>query len=313
MPDILRYAEDSEAGISRIKRGETFSYLTPTGKALRCETALKRIKLLGLPPAYEDVWICADEFGHLQATGRDAKGRKQYRYHSRWREFQDRNKFDALPDFGRHLSYLRRKVRRDLRRRDNSKDFVCAAITRLIDQGALRVGHKQNEAIGASTLKHRHIKFTAEGLSLDYRAKGGKRVRKQIKDKTLARQLQRIDDLPGRRVFQYIGQNGDIHPLDSANVNDYLGDGFSAKTFRTWHGTLAAFEIAMKEDGEPTIKAMAEAAAKRLHNTPTICRNSYIHPSIVALAEDNTSKTAKDISLRGLRKTERQLLSFLSQ
>ena len=311
LPKTLRYSEDSEPGIKRIKRGKGFAYTAPDDSSLKCPETLERIKLLGLPPAYEKVWICCDEFGHLQATGYDVKGRKQYRYHTAWREFKDDKKFNKLPTFGEHLSYLRPKIQRDLQRGDNSKLFVCAAITRLIDQGALRVGHEQYEAIGASTLKHRHVKFDGSGLQLTYKAKGGKRVRKQIKDRTLAHVLQKIDDLPGRRIFQYIGEDEKLHPLDSANVNDYIGDGFSAKTFRTWHGTLSAFEEAMKTKGEPTLKAMSEAAAKRLHNTATICRSSYIHPKVIALAEDNVSKSVKDMDIRGLRQSERKLLALL--
>ena len=194
---------------------------------------------------------------------------------------------------------------------DNSKDYVCAAITRLIDKAALRVGHEVNDAVGASTLKTRHITLTGNSLQLDYKAKGGKRVRKQIKDKTLARVLHNIDDLQGRRVFQYIGQSGQLHPIDSSNVNDYIGEDFSAKTFRTWHGTLAAFETAQDTEGEPTLKAMSEAAAKRLHNTPAICRSSYIHPRVIALANKNIAAKVKACDTRGLRKSERQLLEFI--
>jgi len=311
LPAILRYADDSEPGIARIKRGKGFSYKGPDGKTLTCKTALERINLLGLPPAYSDVWICEDPYGHLQATGRDVKGRKQYRYHEKWREFQERKKFENLPEFGEHLSYLRRKISRDLRRQDNSKDYVCAAITRLIDKGALRVGHEVNDAIGASTLKTRHITLSGSSLQLDYKAKGGKRVRKQIKDKTLARVLHSIDDLPGRRVFQYIGQSGQLHPIDSSNVNAYIGEDFSAKTFRTWHGTLAAFETAQAIEGEPTLKIMSEAAAQRLHNTPAICRSSYIHPRVIGLAENNIAATVKACDTPGLRKSERQLLEFI--
>lgn len=313
LPKILRYSQDSEPGIRRIKRGKGFTYKSADDVSVKCDATLERIKRLGLPPAYEDVWICADEFGHLQATGLDVKGRKQYRYHTAWRDFKDNKKFDKLPSFGDYLSYLRPKIQRDLKRGDNSKLFVCAAITRLIDQGALRVGRKQYDAIGASTLRRRHIKLSDNKLKLDYKAKGGKRVRKQIKDKTLAHVLQTIDDLPGRRIFQYIGDNGELYPLDSTNVNDYIGGGFTAKTFRTWHGTLAAFEEAAKTDGEPTLKAMSETAAIRLHNTASICRSSYIHPSVIQLSEDNISKSLPDGNERGLRKSERQLLALIRQ
>lgn len=310
-PDILRYSEDSEPGIYRRKIGDDFEYLDGLDKSIICSKTIKRITALGIPPAYSDVWICADAFGHIQATGRDIKNRKQYRYHSSWREFKDRKKFESLIHFAEQLPKLRRRVRRDLAKRDNSKAFVCAAIIRLIDAGALRVGNDRNDAFGASNLRGRHIKFHEGALKLDYKAKGGKRIRKTIKDRTLSQVLQYVDDLPGRRVFQYIDSLGHVRSLDSAHVNDYIGTDFTAKTFRTWHGSVAAYAYAFKSSERPTIKSMCEAAAKRLHNTPEICRSSYIHPSIISLTETDAPFESKDVNIRGLRKSERQLLAFL--
>ncbi len=311
LPEILRYSDDSEPGYTRKKSGDSFVYFDSQNAPVKNKAALTRFAGLGLPPAYEDVWICADEFGHIQATGRDVAGRKQYRYHPKWREFRDRQKFSNLADFGAALPALRRKIARDLRAEDGGKDFVCAAVVRLIDKGALRVGHDRNAAYGAGTLRRRHVKFMPDGIKLDYKAKGGKRVRKTVRDKTLSRILQSIDDLPGRRIFQYIGADGEIYGLDSAQVNAYLGEDYTAKTFRTWHGSVAAFECAQQADGPLTIKAMSEAAAARLHNTPAICRSSYIHPKILGLTEDNIAGQVKDAPKRGLLKPERQMLRFL--
>lgn len=311
LPQMLRYSRDAEAGITRRQSQNAFEYFDTNNNRISNEKTLLRINNLGLPPAYEDVWICKDEFGHLQATGRDAAGRKQYRYHEEWRRYQDLKKFETLVEFGGALPKLRRKIRRDLRRQNNSKSFVCAALTRLIDTGALRIGHERNEAVGASTLQRRHVKIKGDALRLDYRAKGGKRVRKVLRDKTLARALHQVDDLPGYSIFQFINETGDLCSIDSSHVNDYIGPNFTAKTFRTWHGSTAAFEAAQKNDGILTIKTMSEAAAERLHNTPSICRSSYIHPKIIALAETNSPVDCEAVDLRGLRKSEKAMLAFL--
>lgn len=312
LPPLLRYSQDTETGISRHEAKGKFHYTHANGQPVKDPKILARISGLGIPPAYRDIWICKDEFGHLQATGRDDANRKQYRYHPKWREFQDHKKFDALLNFAEILPTLRRKVRRDLRRQDNGQDFVCAALTRLIDTGALRIGHPRNKAVGASTLSRKHVKVSQNSLKLDYKAKSGKRIRKTIKDKSLARALQQVDDLPGRAIFQYIDSSGEICVLDSAHVNSYIGPDFTAKTFRTWHGSVAAFKIALKSDSSLTIKSMCEAAAKRLHNTPAICRNSYIHPKILELSNAPLSTDLNAPKIRELKKIERQMIAFLS-
>ncbi len=318
MPKLLRYSSDAEPGFTRRRRGSGFSYHTSEGQIIKQRTILSRIQSLGLPPAYEDVWICEDAFGHLQATGRDEKGRKQYRYHADWREFRDRRKFDSLSDFALALPHIRDKVARDLRRENPDMRFVCAALVRLIDRGALRIGNRgyEGDSFGASTLRTRHLKLMQNGFRLDYTAKGGKRIRKTIRDKYLAAILEKIDDLPGHHLFQYIGRNGNICRLDSGDVNQYLPETFTAKTFRTWHGSVAAFQAATQEN--PTIKSMCEAAAKRLHNTPAICRTSYIHPNIIALAGmSEAERSDKLASLtvpkkRGLKIAERRCLSLIT-
>jgi len=317
LPKLLRYSSDAEPGYTRRRRGKGFSYHETDGAILDKPDVVARLNALGLPPAYQEVWICKDPFGHLQATGRDEKGRKQYRYHADWSAFRNRQKFDSLADFADTLPNIRAKVTRDLRREFPDQKYVCAAIVRLIDRGALRVGNRgyEGESFGASTLRTRHFKMTEHGFALDYKAKGGKRVRKTIRDKTLAKILDQIDDLPGRNLFQYINARGDVCRLDSADVNAYLPDDFTTKTFRTWHGSVAAFNAAGEKN--PTIKSLSEAASARLHNTPAICRSSYIHPDVIALAEISEAERREKVralsppSRRGLKLAERKCLALI--
>lgn len=320
VPKLLRYSEDSEPGISRHKRGKTFYYKLPNGEALQKDDALQRINALGLPPAYTDVWICIDEFGHLQATGRDEKGRKQYRYHNHWAEFRATQKFDKLVEFGEYLPSLRRRVRRDLKENAPSKKYASAALVRLIDKTSMRIGNQtyadENGSYGATTLRRKHLEYENGELTFNYKAKGGKEVSVRMHDKLLHNTLENIDNLPGHRLFQYISSGGDKCVLDSSDVNQYIGEEFSAKTFRTWRGTVAAFEVAAKVEN-PKIKEMSEAAAKELHNTPAICRSSYIHPKVIDLTTANFEDrkemigVLQGVSKRGLRKYESQCLAFL--
>jgi DNA topoisomerase-1 len=325
MPTLLRHSSDREPGISREKKGQngsSYTYRHANGKVVKHPKTLERINLLGLPPAYRDVWICADEHGHLQATGIDERGRKQYRYHEAWSAFRAQKKFDHLVDFAKALPALRRRVRQDLKRETPDKTFVSAALIRLIDRTSIRVGNqyyaKENGSYGATTLRRKHVKLSDDRLSLDFTAKGGKRVRCTTSDKTLNHILHRIDELPGQRLFQYLSETDDLCSLDSSDVNDYLRDGFSAKTFRTWRGTVTAFKTAAKAD-KPTIKTLSEAAASALHNTPTICRNSYIHPQVIELARMNPEEKAlkmeavSDAQIRGLRKAEARCLAYLEK
>ena len=323
LPRILRFSSDTEPGITRRVRGKGFSYHDEAGKRLSCEKALARIQSLGIPPAWRDVWICASAHGHLQATGRDARDRKQYRYHPEWRAHRDALKFANLVEFGNALPALRARVARDLSREKTDKRFASAALVRLLDRASLRIGNpeytRDNGSFGATTLRSKHMKLTDEGLKLTFTAKGGKRVRKQVNDRTLNRVLQAIDDLPGRRLFSYIDASGGIRDLDSADINAYLGDeqDFTAKTFRTWRGTVEAFTEACESE-DPTLKSLSERAARALHNTPAICRSSYIHPKVVKLAEMDGRPRAKAIGKvegerrDGLRAREAELLAFIS-
>lgn len=328
LPKFLRHSSQDEPGFSRRRRGRGFSYHDVDGSLITCERTRARIDALGLPPAYEDVWICRDAHGHLQAAGTDARGRRQYRYHADWRAYRDARKFDRLVDFGRALPRLRTRIEADLKRNAPDAAQVTAALIRLIDDGAMRVGSpryaQENRTYGASTLLSSHLKLDGPTLRLSYKAKGGKRVRKQIKDRTLARVLNRIDDLPGREIFTCLGADGDVHPIRSEDVNRYIAEvsgeeGMTAKTFRTWHGSVTALDQAVTDGESLTIKALSEAAAARLHNTPSIARNSYIHPDVIALAEmDERDRTKRldALDLRrapnGLSTEEKRLIALLA-
>lgn len=324
----LVYVSDSEPGITRRRAGKGFSYRGPDGRPLD-RTELARVRNLGIPPAYTDVWICPLPNGHLQATGRDARGRKQYRYHPDWQASQSQTKYTQLAAFGQALPGLRRRLRRDLQGEVGDRAFSLAALVLLLDRTCLRVGNEtytaQNRTFGASTLQTRHLRLSQDGfLQLRFRAKGGKLCRQTLRDKRLNRILQDIGDLPGRNIFTYIDDSGAVRRLHSQDVNDYVADvvgqGFTAKTFRTWGGTLAAFELAsgLAPDQKLTIRMMADAAAERLFNTPMICRKSYIHPAVLGLAElapearvDLLGSLSRP-DLAELRSSERSLLGFLT-
>ena len=322
----LVYVSDSEPGIRRQRTGRSFCYRLPDGSLVRDARLKARISALGLPPAYENVWICIEENGHLQATGYDARGRKQYRYHADWQALKSGDKFDQLIAFGRALPKLRRAVRRDLDGAPGTVDTMLAAITVLLDEAQLRVGNRayamENKTYGATTLLKRHVSLADGRIELRFTAKGGKRVRQTLKHPRLQRLLEDCADLPGRQLFVWRDDADLVRPVDSGRLNTYLADisgiAVSAKTFRTWAGSLAAFSVARQavETGvRPTIKAMSEAAAETLYNTPAIARSSYIHPDIIALAEAQEplrlALRRPSLSVAGLRAEEERLLRFL--
>ncbi|MDO9638419.1 MAG: DNA topoisomerase IB [Pseudotabrizicola sp.] len=321
------HVTDDSPGILRRRAGKGYAYIGPDGKVLTgAERA--RVSALGIPPAYVDVWICPHPDGHLQATGRDARGRKQYLYHALWSHAQAETKFDQLPRFGEALPGLRRQILRDLRGDLGDKRFTIAALLLLLDRGYLRVGNAayaaQNRSFGATTLLRRHLSLSDDAVHLRFRSKGGKRVQQTLRNKRLHRIMQQIEGLPGRNLFTYIDAAGKPCPVDSSDVNAYLadaaGEGLTAKTFRTWGGTLAAFETALAlEPTQPlSIRLMAEAAGERLQNTPAISRKSYIHPKVLSLADLPAIKRvnlleALDATNRAdLRRNETRLLAFLS-
>ena len=327
MGERLVFVSDSDPGISRRRAGRGFSYRGPKGETLGRDQ-IARIKALAIPPAYRDVWICTLANGHLQATGRDDRGRKQYRYHPEWSEAQSRTKFDQLAAFGQALPALRRRLRRDLQGEVGDRDFSLAALVLLLDRTCLRIGNPAytaaNRSFGASTLLARHLSLSEDGLvELKFRAKGGRLCRHVLRDKRLNRILHEIGDLPGRNIFTYLDEDGEAHCLHSQDVNDYLaevaGEGVTAKTFRTWGGTLAAFEYAesLPPGEELSARMLADAAAERLFNTPTVCRKSYIHPAVLALTDLPSDRRAALLTglpcteIAELRASERRLLALL--
>lgn len=296
LPARLHYADPLEPGVSRRRTRSGFSYRQPDGTPVTDEATLARIKALVLPPAWEDVWICDDPDGHIQAIGRDAKGRKQYRYHARWRETRDRSKYDKMVAFGKALPKLRAQVDQDLARRGLPREKVLAAIVRLLELTLIRVGNdayaKENKSFGLTTLRKRHTVLTGAGAVFEFRGKSGVKHRTGFRDRKLARIVAACEDLPGQRLFQYLDEDGERHAVGSADVNAYIheamGEAFSAKDFRTWAGALAAARY-FEELGPPSSPTQAAAAvrecvaqvARLLGNTPTVCRKCYIHPAVI--------------------------------
>lgn len=319
----LVYVSDSEPGIARVRRGKGFSYLDPSGKTISAKSELVRIKSLAVPPAYRNVWICANENGHIQATGLDDANRKQYRYHPLWSEARSGAKFDKLSDFGIALPQVRRAVESILTgaKRDDvfAKEVAIAAVVRLLDHTAMRIGGRSRTSQGATTLMLRNIRYDRDRLKLQYTAKGGKKVRCSVTDKRLQRILEKIHDLPGKRLFQYIGADGEVHPLDSGDVNAWLKertgiDHISAKMFRTWHGSVAALE-ALRKAKKPSIRIACEAASCVLWNTPAIARKSYVHPAVLDIATAHDAPGAfAALSVRrskGLVAAEQRLMALI--
>ncbi|HET9109025.1 MAG TPA: hypothetical protein VFN79_17750 [Steroidobacteraceae bacterium] len=289
----LRYVSDRQPGITREAADGGFVYQDPSGKVIKDAAELARIKALAVPPAWTHVWICADANGHLQATGRDARGRKQYRYHSRWRRTRDETKYEHMLDFGRALPAIRRRVEADLGRPGLPREKVIAAVVRLMEDTLARVGNPeyaaQNNTFGLTTLRNRHVRIVGGRIELDFRAKHGIRHVSRVSDRKLARVVKNCRDLPGSELFQYLDEAGERRCIDSSDVNEYLreisGRDITAKDFRTWAATsLAILALAVGEPEPPTKKAQIEAikeVAKRLGNTPAICRKCYIHPAVL--------------------------------
>jgi DNA topoisomerase IB len=297
VPPGLIYVSDSEPGIRRRRKGNRFQYLTPRNRLLRAKAQLRRIASLAIPPAYEDVWICTSPRGHLQATGRDARGRKQYRYHPLWRSVRDQAKFDRMVEFGAALPGLRRQLRRDLARRGLPREKVIAVVVSMLDLTRARIGNSEyvrDNSFGLSTLRNRHVQFIRNGRALlKFRGKGGVQHEIVVDDRRLTRLVKRIQELPGQQLFQYRDDEGRRCPVGSGEVNDYLreamGGEFTAKDFRTWGATLKAVVLlaGLPLPEPPTERAMRASAARvvrrvaaELNNTPAVCRKSYINPAV---------------------------------
>lgn len=321
----LVYVSDTEPGFSRTRLRKGFRYRRPDGSVLNDPKIIARIEALGLPPAYERVWICMNENGHLQATGYDARGRKQYRYHDAWQQLRNHKKFDQLSAFARALPRIRRKIRRQMEGTAEETTTVLAALAALLDQEPLRIGNpsyvEENGTYGAATLLKRHLRIHDDCIELNFKGKGGRRIKRRLRNPRLQRVLEDISDLPGRQLFVSIGSDGRPQPIDSGRFNRYLADiaaaPISAKTFRTWAGSVAAFAVArqaLSQGSRPTIRQMCEAASEVLHNTKAVCRKSYIHPAVLALSNPDARaskrrRNAKPIA--GLRAEEVLLLRFL--
>jgi DNA topoisomerase I len=291
----LHYVNDGTPGISRTTTARGNIYKGPSGKIMRDAATLDRIRKLAIPPAYRDVWICSDPDGHLQAVGKDARGRRQYRYHLRWREVRDQAKYGHMMVFGQVLPTIRARVQSDLARSGLPREKVLASIVRLLEVTLMRVGNEEyaqsNKSFGLTTLRNRHVKVRGRRLVLDFRGKHGITHHIDLQDERLARIVRKCQDLPGQELFQFLDENGATHAVGSSDVNEYLreisGEGVTAKDFRTWAATnlaaLALQELASAAEGLPPKKSMlraVEAVAKLLGNTPAICRKCYIHPAI---------------------------------
>jgi DNA topoisomerase I len=300
MMNGLCFSTDRTPGIRRVRRGSGFVYVKPDGRRVRGGAELARIRGLAVPPAYGDVWICMNPRGHLQATARDARGRKQYRYHPRWREQRDCAKFDHILDFGRRLPRIRRRVARDLSKAGMPRERVLATIVKLLESTLVRVGNEEyaraNGSYGLTTLRNRHASFANGKVSFQFRGKHGIPRKVRITDRALSRMVRRCADIPGQKLFQWIDDTGERHRVDSTDVNDYLGQAgggpFTAKDFRTWYATLDALERLRRRPPPASsrdnreMKAAIAAIARRLGNTPAICRKSYIHPQVLLAFRD---------------------------
>jgi DNA topoisomerase I len=291
----LRYVDDEEPGITRRRCGRGFSYRDPRGETIRDPEERERIETLAIPPAWTDVWICPRPDGHLQATGRDDAGRKQYRYHPRWREARDRTKFHRMLPFGRALPGLREELDRQLRRRTLDRDKVLALVVRLLEESCIRVGNeeyrRQNGSYGLTTLRRRHVDVSSNGLRFHFRGKGGAKHDVAVSDRRLARAVGRCQELPGHELFQYLDDEGRRHAVDSADVNEFLkeitGEPFTAKDFRTWMGSVHALDTLWRtgpaesdKEAAANLVAMVDRVAGELRNTRAVCRGFYIHPAI---------------------------------
>jgi DNA topoisomerase-1 len=292
----LHYVQEGDAGIVRLKSGQGFVYRDAQGRPVKDPATLARIQALVIPPAWTEVWICANARGHIQATGRDQRGRKQYRYHADWRTSRDAHKFGRVAAFGRALPRLRKQVEADLARRGLPREKVLAAVVRLLEVTLIRVGNDEyartNKSFGLTTLQKRHVTVSGAGAVFEFRGKSGKTHRTGFHDRRLVRVLKACQDLRGQRLFKYRDEAGELRPVESSDINDYLraatGEDFTAKDFRTWAGTVsAARALALQPRPENETQARQavttciKAVSGLLGNTPAVCRAAYIHPAVL--------------------------------
>ncbi len=295
LPPELHYSDDSQPGIRRkLSRGK-YIYLAADGKRIRDASEVERINKLAIPPAYRDVWICADPHGHLQATGRDARGRKQYRYHPRWREVRDHGKYQRMLQFGQALPGLRARLERDIGLPGLPREKVMALVIRLLESTLIRVGNaryaRDNRSYGLTTLRNRHVSIRGSAIRFSFRGKSGIEHEVTLRDRRLARLMRRCMELPGQHLFQYLDDQGQQHTVSSGDVNDYLrqstGQSFTAKDYRTWAGSAQALARLRRQPWQPEAQArrtLVEAIreiSSLLGNTPAICRQCYVHPEVI--------------------------------
>ncbi len=331
----LRYVSDQQPGIRRRRAGRGFTYLDPAGKPVRNRATLQRIRALAIPPAWTDVWICPDPCGHLQATGRDAKGRKQYRYHPRYRAIRDAVKYDRMVAFGEALPRIRRRVAQDLARPGLPREKVLATVVQLLETTHLRVGNdeyrRQNRSYGLTTLRDQHADVTGAHVRFHFKGKGGKLHEVQLHDRRLARIIKRCQDLPGQELFQYLDDSGQHQSINSADVNAYLrevsGGDFTAKDFRTWAGTVLAAQLLREcepctstKQGRHQVVQTIERVAQHLGNTIAVCRRCYVHPAVIdaylagqviLAAGADAAQTELDSPEHDLSPEEQATLAFL--
>lgn len=332
----LRYVSDEEPGIRRKKSGKGFTYTGPDGRKVDGKATLERIRSLAIPPAYTDVWICAKANGHLQATGRDAKGRKQYRYHPAFREVRESTKYEHMLEFARGLPAIRKTIDEHMSLRGLPREKVLATVVHLLENTLIRVGNadyvRQNKSYGLTTLRDPHVTVERGELRFQFKGKSGKTWRLQVKDRRIARIVKACQDLPGQDLFQYLDEDGEQQSITSADVNAYLkeitGSEITAKDFRTWAGTvLAALALAEFEafdsdaKAKKNIRAAIEKVSARLGNTPSICRKCYVHPEVFAsyldggllldIKEEIETELREDLS--SLKPEEAAVLALLEQ
>jgi DNA topoisomerase-1 len=329
----LRYVSDLSPGILRRRVGRGFTYIGPNGRRIKNREELARIKSLAIPPAWIDVWICPNARGHIQATGRDARRRKQYRYHPQWRQIRDETKYHKITAFGEALPVIRERVSADLLKEGLPREKVLAAVIRILDTTLLRIGNQEyarmNDSFGLTTLLDRHVDVAGSELRFRFRGKGGKVHAVSVEDLRLARIVKRCQDLPGEELFQYLDDDGEQRAIESGDVNDYLrdisGEEFSAKDFRTWGGTVLAAEALVRQgefanptEAKSNVVQAIKDVAEQLNNTPEVCRSSYVHPEVIEAYLDGSlvgiwreaEQSVKEW-IEGLRREEAILLVVL--
>ena len=324
----LHYVDDSSSGITRRMLKGRFAYFLPSGEKLEDVDEIERINKLAIPPAYTDVWICPDPMGHMQATGRDARGRKQYRYHARWREIRDCNKYERTLAFGKALPKLRVRLEKNLALRGMPREKVMALILQLLESTLIRIGNsryaRENRSYGLTTLRAHHVDVRGAAIRFRFRGKSGVKHQMTLKNQRLARLLRRCMELPGQHLFQYLDEDEQPRAVSSSDVNQFIqaltGDDFTAKDYRTWAGSVLALEALRKRDWQPEAVAKrnlvetVREVSRQLGNTPAICRQCYIHPAVLnAFACGELARLHSARKRKWMSSAEMTLLKFLEE